>query len=297
VLTEEDWLTATIWIWSFVLSLIMVVVNIVLAMIFGSYSEVQNCITESDTIWHAAGQLGKQLRNMSLWVPNGNLVEVLGKVGHVSIITAKKLQEACPSMLRNQMHHLYTTVKLRMVTSLVQGRKNTLPEALASILLAVEELRQGVRLMLPGIGVGHYRSTHCWAEDPPFPQIEQLDKAAEPMDIAGPPSDVPSWVEHGLLMHLRRRQAAMDTLYLRLVQMDDHLQKHGIKASEARMPLCEPEAPSRDGSKRLDPTLTGLHMKPMLTPGQGRQSAMAQLPRLTEKPTGTTLLERLGRAF
>lgn len=291
-LTEEDVLTATIWIWSFVLSLIMVVVNIVLAMIFGSYSEVQNCITEQDTIWHTGWQLWVQLRNLSLWVPNGNLAEVLGKVGHESVITSRKLQEMCPHMSGDQMLHLYDTVKLRMVTSLLQGQKNTLPEALASILLAVEDLRQGARLMLPGMG--HYRSTHCWAED----QAVQLAKAAEAVEEKnpGPPVDVPSWVEHGLLMHLRRRQAAMDTLYLRLVQMDNHLQKRDIKADLACMPLREPEPPSRSGSKRLDPTLTGFNMKPLLTPGQGRPSAMAQLPRLTEKLTGTTLLERLGRA-
>eukprot|EP00419_Tripos_fusus_P046689 CAMPEP_0172830218 /NCGR_PEP_ID=MMETSP1075-20121228/22091_1 /TAXON_ID=2916 /ORGANISM="Ceratium fusus, Strain PA161109" /LENGTH=46 /DNA_ID= /DNA_START= /DNA_END= /DNA_ORIENTATION= len=46
-------------------------------------------------------------------------------------------------MLWEQLHHLYATVKLRMLTSLLRGRKNTLTEALASILLAVEDVRQG----------------------------------------------------------------------------------------------------------------------------------------------------------
>jgi len=283
-LTEEDALTATLWIWTFLLFLVIVIVNIVLAMIFDSYTEVQSSITAQDTIWNTTVNLCRHLKSMSSWISSHDLERALNKISEETV-TASEFCGVCPNITDAQLQHLFQTAKLRLVTSVLRLQKNTLTEALASILLDVENLRSGIGLMMP---TSRNVRTSFWDSD----DQAVLAEAAE-LREGGPPVQAPCWVENGLLSHLRRRQAAMDMLYLTLVQLTDQMDQLGIRASGTLIPLSEPEPPARDGSRQLDPTLTGQHMRPMLTPGQGRDSPMARLPRPTECPQGISVLERL----
>jgi len=229
--------------------------------------------------------LCRHLKNMSFWISSHDLQRALGKVGEETV-TASKLGKLCPNITDAQLHRLFYTARLRLVTSVLRIQKNTLTEALASILLDVENLRCSINLMMPQSM--QISTSELWDENE-----QSFERKDAPLEEDKPPFEAPGWVEHGLLSHLRRRQAAMDMLYLRLVQLNDQMDQCGIQASGTLIPLSEPEAPARDGSRQLDPTLTGRHMRPMLTPGQGRDGTMARLPRPTERPQGISVLERL----
>mmetsp|Transcript_124512 Transcript_124512/g.346636 ORF Transcript_124512/g.346636 Transcript_124512/m.346636 type:complete len:1078 (-) Transcript_124512:96-3329(-) len=370
-IAQENFETSTIWIWIFVILVVQVVVNIVLAMVFDNYGEVVMFITPQDTVWHTARRMWTQLRNLASWVSNHDLIITLNKLGREPI-SATRLKQLLPGIPEEQVDHLYETAKLRLTTSVLRAKKNILPEAIASILINVEELRRGVRMMgvpdgeagaalargsmtddgLTG-GTGKvlprppqraagpraaavpFAEEEPQAEETPTPAEEEGeaeeenptlteegeapgaspgDAAASPQPLATPreapvaaaprpaasdeepPPEAPLWVEDGLLIHLRKRQATMDQLFLQLQHIQGEMRKRGLGANADRMPVDEPEQPSRDGSKRLDSTLTGQHMKPMITPGQERADVLVREPRLTKMPSGLSVVQRLGRA-
>jgi len=300
-ITEEDPVTATIWIWSFVVLVVLVVVNIVLAMIFDNYGQVRMLVTDKDTVWHAARYLFMQLRNLSTWVSNHNLMVALHGTGSAPV-NVLGLQQLCPGIPQQQIDHLFDTAKLRLVTSVLHGNKNIMPEAIASILLSVEDLRYGVEIMAgpaPGRQAGQsYASTKSktWSSTGSFysRQATEMGDSAQPSPET-PPDDVPTWVKDGLLVHLKKRQTAMDHLYLQMQQIQGELHKRGIGKGSVNIPLPEPEQPSREGSTRLGPSTTGRNMQPVITPGKGRTRSVVRRPRETTVPTGRSIVQRLGR--
>jgi len=318
---EVDYYTSLLWIAAFVIIVVLVVVNIVLAMIFDNYGEVVNHITARDTIWHTFRRQWNHFRNYSIWVSNSNIVRALQKCAPNELITKTRLQQLIPTISNEQIDELFDTVKLRLVTSVVKTKKNIVPEALAAILISVEELRQGVRWMAKSGTLtddqqkreeakqraprrGAENSEHAEAaREERGPQPEAGEAAAENEDdhmldedprLA--PKACPTWIKEGLMQHLQKRQAAMDQLFLHIQQIHGEVRKRGLGTNCDEIPLEEPEQPSREGSKRLDPTLTGQNMKPMITPGQERAKPMAETPRPTLAPCGFGVARRLGRA-
>jgi len=322
-ITESDYGTSLIWIGSFVIIVVLVVVNIVLAMIFDNYGDVVNTITAKDTVWHTAKRQWNHFRNYSSWVSNSEVLKALTKAGNENI-TKQKLFQLVPMMSGEQADEIFESVKLRLVTMVVRTKKNIVPEALAAILLGVEDLREGVRLMSTKEPVEEGEPKRKPSKEPPLKLLRNADADAAPdgeqqsepntaregeeeaaqleadklvpQDCVTPPDRCPVWVQDGLLRHLHKRRAAMDQLYLQIQQIHGTVKKRGLGTNCDDIPLEEPEQPSRLGSKRLDSTLTGQHMKPMITPGLERAKSMAEVPRPSLTPGSFGIAARLGRS-
>lgn len=319
---EVDYFTSFLWIAAFVIIVVLVVVNIVLAMIFDNYGDVTNQITSRDTIWHTARRKWNHFRHYNSWVSNSNIIRALSKTSSSELITKQKLIQLIPQITNEQIDELYDTVKLRLVTSVVRTKKNIVPEALAAILISVEDLRSGVRMM----------SKYGALEDTKPKRSASKPKPSGPVSSGGEESDVqgedggetaplsgtigaetaddqmldedpniapkvcPFWVKDGLVKHLHKRQAAMDQLFLQIQQIHTEIRKRGLGTNCDEIPLEEPEQPSREGSKRLDPSLTGMNMKPMISPGQERSASMAAMPRRAIAPGSFGVAKRFGRS-
>ena len=61
-LTVRDLWTSAIWVWSLMVLVVMVVMNIVLAMVFDTFGEVRAQVANQDTLWSTAVRIGTQLR-------------------------------------------------------------------------------------------------------------------------------------------------------------------------------------------------------------------------------------------
>jgi len=321
---QFDYFTSLLWIVSFVIIVVLVVVNIVLAMIFDNYGDIVNTITERDTIFHTFRRQWHHFRNYSTWVSNSKIIRSLSKAGRGELITKTRLMQLIPQMTNDQIDELYDTVKLRLVTTVVRTKKNLVPEALAAILLGVEDLRTGVRMMSyhqstektepkretkfgsrVTTGVNGFAGDTTTARMSEYPtgatgaadteaKNEEDDHLLGDDDLI-PPQNCPVWVQDGLMKHLNKRQNVMDQLFLQIQQIRREFSRRGLGTNCDEIPIEEPEQPEREGSKRLDPSLTGEHMKPMITPGQERPKPMAQEPRPTFTPGSFGIARRMRR--
>merc|ERR1719277_1217872 len=62
--SEQDLLTSLVWVWSFTMLVVLVLVNIFLAMIFDSYGDVRSSVGDAATIWRTTKHLILQIKHM-----------------------------------------------------------------------------------------------------------------------------------------------------------------------------------------------------------------------------------------
>lgn len=149
-LTAQDLWTVTVWVWSLMLLVVMVVVNIVLAMIFDRYGEVRGGVTADDTVFRTTSRILTQLRFMSTWASNTDLLVAFSKLGRDELVSAKNIKDMLPHMCPAQVDYLFSTAKTRLQTRLVRENRNVLSESFASILLGIEELKENVVALKTG---------------------------------------------------------------------------------------------------------------------------------------------------
>lgn len=147
-IASKDTITVGIWVWTFMIIEVQVVINIVLAMIFDNYGAVRLHVTEKDTLWHTTRHLVTQLRLLSTWVSNHDLLTALSKCGKSESVNADRFRAMLPGISNEQLSHLFEAAKMRLFTTVLNSNKNLLPEAIASILIAIDEMRHGVRLIM-----------------------------------------------------------------------------------------------------------------------------------------------------
>merc|ERR1719291_1465434 len=107
-------------------------------------------VSDKDTIWHTGLRLIYQLQALSTWVSHHELRSRLiawAKESKEDKIDLHRLKTICPKIPSAQVDLLFEDCQNRIKSTVERGRKNMLSEALASILLGTEDLRQGVRAM------------------------------------------------------------------------------------------------------------------------------------------------------
>merc|ERR1719253_1552819 len=151
--TEEDLWTATIWVWSFLLLVVLVLVNIFLAMIFDTYGDVRSSVGHSATLWQTTKIVATHLKHTlrfgsesQKWVPNRQLVQAV-KAMQCQYVTPWMVKDAFPGISNRQVNYIFNLGKNRLETMLLRGNKSSLPAVIASILLGVERMHQGLQMM------------------------------------------------------------------------------------------------------------------------------------------------------
>lgn len=165
-LTDEDQWTATIWVWSFMVLVVMIMVNIFLAMIFDTYGDVRSSVGHSATLLQTTKIVLAHLRHLlsfsdemdNRWVPNRELVQSV-KGMHCNHVTPWMVKDAFPGIDNKQVNYLFNLAKNRLENMLVRGNKTSLPAVVASTLLAVERMHQGLRMMRSSFAGDEQRST------------------------------------------------------------------------------------------------------------------------------------------
>jgi len=145
--TAEDQWTSTIWVWSFMLLVVLVLVNIFLAMIFDTYGDVRSSVGHSATLWQTTKIVFAHLKHLvsfgdesqNRWVPNRELVHSV-KAMQCHHVTPWMVKDAFPGIDNKQVNYLFNLAKNRLENMLVRGNKTSLPAVVASILLAVERM-------------------------------------------------------------------------------------------------------------------------------------------------------------
>eukprot|EP00929_Paragymnodinium_shiwhaense_P036927 TRINITY_DN19742_c0_g2_i1.p1 TRINITY_DN19742_c0_g2~~TRINITY_DN19742_c0_g2_i1.p1 ORF type:complete len:803 (+),score=194.52 TRINITY_DN19742_c0_g2_i1:133-2541(+) len=103
-LSAQDWWTALLWTWSFMLLLVLLMLNMVLAILMDIYTEMRRKAGQSETVWQTLGNVYLQLRNCRHWVSNEELMEAVQYMPRV--VTRQEMQQLFPRMCTAQLQLL-----------------------------------------------------------------------------------------------------------------------------------------------------------------------------------------------
>lgn len=122
-LSEEDFITSASWVWTFLLLIVLLMLNMVLAIIMDVYTEVRNAAGNSETVAENIKFVGKRLYYWRDWISDDKLLEVLSTMPRA--LTGKEFREAFPGMTDVQYKRLMGTAVSKAQTAMRTGLHNT----------------------------------------------------------------------------------------------------------------------------------------------------------------------------
>jgi len=251
-LTYQDFWTVAFWTFTFVLLVVLVLVNIVLAMVFDTYGEVRGQVTAGDGVDQTVWRIFNQFRNAGAWVSNTDLLLAIKKIsmdessdGH---ITLKALKQAVPHITPPQMMHLFGQSKIKLEASMSHN-KNALPEAIASVLQGISQLKEGVAVMRTGVHPKRAKSRTTKTAAGGSTEVEDtVVDDDESTWIAGP-DGCPNWVKQGLMPFLSKQGRFIDQVQNEMDSLAAHLSVYrGVGKDVGKMKYCKPTNPWEEGA-------------------------------------------------
>jgi hypothetical protein len=246
--TEEDLWTATIWVWSFLLIVVLVLVNIFLAMIFDTYGDVRSNVGNSATLWQTTKIVLLHLRHSlsfgsgggeetTRWVPNRELVNAV-KAMQCQYVTPWMVKDAFPGISNRQVNYIFHLGKNRLENMLFRGYKSSLPAVIASILLGVERMHQGLVMM-----EGNSKSIEEKSSDmaraghalglPPTKEEDVLVNMT-------PPDAPPPWVRVQLMPHFQKQRNLLTQVHMQIQRIEKAMQSRGLSVDIGPPPGSTP---------------------------------------------------------
>jgi hypothetical protein len=122
-LSEEDFLTSASWVWTFLLLIVLLMLNMVLAIIMDVYTEVRNAAGNSETVLENIKFLGKRMWLWREWVSDDKLLEVLSEMPRA--LTGQEFRKAFPGMTDIQYKRLMNTAVSKAQISMRTGLHNS----------------------------------------------------------------------------------------------------------------------------------------------------------------------------
>jgi len=122
-LSEEDFITSASWVWTFVLLIVLLMLNMVLAIIMDVYTEVRNAAGNSETVFGNIRFLMKRLWLWREWISDDKLLEVLAELPRA--LTGAEFKKAFPGMTDVQYKRLMNTAVSKAQVSMRTGLHNT----------------------------------------------------------------------------------------------------------------------------------------------------------------------------
>mmetsp|Transcript_19200 Transcript_19200/g.43691 ORF Transcript_19200/g.43691 Transcript_19200/m.43691 type:complete len:729 (-) Transcript_19200:88-2274(-) len=117
-LSEEHFWTTAIWIWSFLLLVVLVMLNMVLAIILDIYNEVRQSMDVGDSIFEFLIQAGKRLYHTRRWIRDSELEGSMSQMEGSATITKSDLLEMFPELTRTQADMLFHASRDHMLFKL-----------------------------------------------------------------------------------------------------------------------------------------------------------------------------------
>jgi hypothetical protein len=238
-LTYQDFWTVCLWVYTFVILVVLVLVNIVLAMIFDTYGEVRGQVTEGDSLVNTFVRVFNQAKYAQVWVNNRNLLIATKKLGTASI-TVNQLKSVLPGISTVQMTYLFDRAKSRVEAMMTKGNKNALPEAIASVLIGIAQLKDGVAEMRTGIK----RNGKDKSKDTSSAGIPDVDDDSA---FVNDESGQPKWLKDGFLPFLKKQSTFLDQAQNEIDQVATQLNTRGIGAGINKSTMPRPTKPWDEG--------------------------------------------------
>merc|ERR1712176_765631 len=149
-------------------------------------------------------------------------------------LTADGFKKLIPELTDTQINHLFNAAKARMHSLITVGNKNLLPESLATILIHIHELHEGIRMLRTSPETAAIQQKPL-ADDHGVANMNHgtvhsndVTHGEQPTHKCGAPIKKPIWVEQGLAVMLQKRQNTMQQMSMKLSGFEEVMKKRGM---------------------------------------------------------------------
>jgi len=173
-LSSEHYWTAALWTWTFMLLMVLLMLNMVLAIVMDVYNEFRNAAGQSETVWQTIKNLCGRLYYWRRWVSNKVLEDKLP--GMNNCISREDLLQEFPGMCDRQLNALIDACNNEREISNVEEHNGTLRMTLASK-LAIDEIHEEIDQLYEAYDL---------ATNPATDSVPTMDRA----------DPAPGWLQH-----------------------------------------------------------------------------------------------------
>jgi len=230
--TEEDLWTATLWVWSFVLLVVLVLVNIFLAIIFDTYGDVRGQVGQSATLWQTTNVVLTHIKHTfrcnnrgQNWMPNRKIVQAV-KAMQCHYVTPWMVKDAFPGISNRQVNYIFNLSKTRLENMLLRGNKTSLPAVIASILLGIDRMHIGLEMMTRNSA----RKIEERAEKKTALAVEADGNEDNAVQA---PDEPPAWLKVQLLPHFEKQEKLMMQVHAQIQRIQNDMHLKGIALPRA----------------------------------------------------------------
>jgi hypothetical protein len=145
-LSHEFYSTAAVWSWTYLIFVVFVMINMVIAIVLDVYNEVRSNTETSHTIFNFLSQVFKGARNYRNWVTDDEIASCFQSMDYTATVHPGDFAEALPQMRQVQMKMLMQACADEMVWQAKQEliSSNYLKLG-ASIKLSVDEAHDKIK--------------------------------------------------------------------------------------------------------------------------------------------------------
>lgn len=144
-LSKEYYYSTAIWVWSYLVFVVLVMLNLVLAIILDTYNEVRANTNAAETLLLFLEQVKNRLVYYRQWVANDDLEGLISEMDTLSTIEKNDLQKVVPKMTQLQRDMIFQSCRNEMAW---ETRHDVHPLQLfrfqASVKFSMDELDQAL---------------------------------------------------------------------------------------------------------------------------------------------------------
>ncbi|CAJ1337801.1 unnamed protein product [Effrenium voratum] len=107
-LQAENYWSSALWIWSFVVFVNMLLINLLIAIILDTYKEVQKAQVSREAVWNTLGQFWHRLVYLRRWVSELEISNKCSEKYHPDLLEKETLKEFFPNMPQCQVDLVFS---------------------------------------------------------------------------------------------------------------------------------------------------------------------------------------------
>lgn len=147
-LSAEHFYTAAVWVWSFLVFVVLVMLNLVLAIILDTYNEVRQNTDSADTIFWFLENVSKRILLSRMWVKDNELRGLFSEMDPMTCITTADIEEVVPWMTGIQRNMIFRSCTNEMAwQAKAELNKRNLLKLTASVKLSIDEINKTMFLL------------------------------------------------------------------------------------------------------------------------------------------------------
>lgn len=140
-LSEEHFVTTAVWVWTYLIVVVLLMLNMVLAIILDTYSDVRQGIDSSNSIFTFFADGVRRIVKGTRWCTDAEIEAVLGEMHGSTTVRKGDLVELLPKMSASQANMLFTACRNETAFLLKSElRRSTFLRTVSGLKVSAEQL-------------------------------------------------------------------------------------------------------------------------------------------------------------